>query len=77
MYSVHSHLRKTFNRDYDRPCLVLHIHDELLYEVPSKQFKKAAEIIKTTMESAVHLSVPFPVKLKTGMSWGEMEEFEI
>lgn len=57
-----------------RPKLVLHLHDELLYEVPDKQLKCAAKIVKKCMEEGVNLSVSFPVKLKAGPSWGQLKE---
>lgn len=56
------------------PRLVLHLHDELLYEVPSVHVRKAALILKRAMEQSVKLSISFPVKLKSGLSWGEMVE---
>lgn len=58
-----------------KPKLVLHLHDELLYEVPSKQLMNVAKIVKKCMEESVNLSIPFPVKLKTGPSWGQLKEF--
>lgn len=58
-----------------KPKLVLHLHDELLYEVPIEHLESAADIIKTSMESSVNLSVPFPVKLKSGCLWGALQEF--
>lgn len=59
----------------NKPQLVLQIHDELLYEVPEINIQSAANIIKTSMETSVELSVPFPVKVKMGKSWGEMTEY--
>lgn len=58
-----------------KPRLVLHLHDELLYEVPSECLQLVADIVKTTMETCINLSVPLPVKLKSGFSWGTLEEF--
>lgn len=60
-----------------KPKLVLHLHDELLYEVPSKQLMNVARIVKKCMEESVNLSIPFPVKLKTGPSWGQLKEFVV
>ena len=53
--------------------LVLQLHDELLYEVREGDLKEVTEIIKHEMENALELSVKFPVKLKTGPSWGKLE----
>ena len=61
------------------PCsggyLVLQLHDELMYEVAEKDLQTVAKIIKTEMENALQLSVVFPVKLKTGYSWGSLEPY--
>lgn len=57
-----------------KPKLVLHLHDELLYEVPNKYLTSVARIVKKSMEESVELSVPFPVKLKAGPSWGQLKE---
>lgn len=79
MVAVHENLNQYFkNYSPDEcPTLVLHIHDELLYEVPNKHLIKTAKIIKKSMETSVKLSVPFPVKLKSGKSWGEMYEMDL
>eukprot|EP00106_Octopus_bimaculoides_P021111 XP_014788553.1 PREDICTED: DNA polymerase theta-like [Octopus bimaculoides] len=68
-----------------RPCsflnqpsgayLLLQIHDELIYEVGLYDLRRAATIIQTQMESAMKLSVRLPVKLKSGPSWGKLDEY--
>lgn len=55
--------------------LVLHLHDELFYEVPEKKLKEAAKILIHSMQNCVKLTVPLLVKLKFGSNWGEMQEF--
>lgn len=57
--------------------LVLHLHDELLYEVPVASLESFVKILKKEMEDSVRLSIPFPVKIKTGSSWGQMTEFKL
>ncbi|XP_052859844.1 DNA polymerase theta [Anopheles cruzii] len=54
--------------------LVLHLHDELIFEVPRAQLPKVAKILRSSMENCVKLSVPLRVKLKSGDSWGTMRE---
>lgn len=72
-------ISRQFNSIYQttqlKPKLVLHLHDELLYEVPIKLVTNVAKIVKKCMEESVNLSIPFPVKLKRGPSWGQLEEF--
>uniref|UniRef100_A0A182RNF2 DNA polymerase theta n=1 Tax=Anopheles funestus TaxID=62324 RepID=A0A182RNF2_ANOFN len=54
--------------------LVLHMHDELIYEVPRTQLPKVAKILKSSMENCAKLSVPLRVKLKAGSSWGTLKD---
>ncbi|VEN52432.1 unnamed protein product [Callosobruchus maculatus] len=62
MITVQRDFRKAFDST-SIPKLVLQLHDELLYEVPSpdKHLRKAALILKKGMERSVRLSVPFPL----------------
>lgn len=54
--------------------LVLHLHDELLYEVPLQNVRPILKILKHSMENCIQLSIPLKVKLKTGQNWGELSE---
>lgn len=57
--------------------LVLHLHDELMYEVPADKSMKIARILKSSMENCAKLKVPLQVKLKAGSSWGNLEPLTI
>lgn len=52
--------------------LVLHLHDELMYEVPVDRVSNVAKILKSSMENCAQLKVPLKIKMKTGSSWGDM-----
>lgn len=54
--------------------LVMHLHDELFYEVNDKNWKDIVKILINSMENCVPLRVPLKVKVKQGLSWGEMIE---
>jgi len=56
--------------------LLLHIHDELLFEVEAGALPRVAAAVRGAMESAVALAVPLPVKLQVGCSWGELAEWK-
>lgn len=56
--------------------LVLQLHDELLYEVRERDLEGVAKIVQHEMENALELSVKFPVKIKTGSSWGRLKPFQ-
>ncbi|KAK3917923.1 DNA polymerase theta [Frankliniella fusca] len=65
------HIKKKDNCP-SAPQLVLHLHDELMYEVPIENVNQFCKLLKTGMETAIHLSVELPVKVKVGKSWGEL-----
>ncbi|MBI2600380.1 hypothetical protein HYW42_00335 [Candidatus Daviesbacteria bacterium] len=54
-------------------CMILQIHDELLFECNPKFVKETAKMVKDKMENALTLSVPVIVDLKVGKNWGEMK----
>jgi DNA polymerase theta len=54
--------------------LVLHLHDELFYEVSETHWKKAAGILIDSMQHCVSLNVPLLVKIKTGQNWGSLTD---
>uniref|UniRef100_A0A6P7GLT1 DNA polymerase theta n=1 Tax=Diabrotica virgifera virgifera TaxID=50390 RepID=A0A6P7GLT1_DIAVI len=74
MIKIEHDLQQMFHKAKNKPKMVLHLHDELIYEVPTKYLRKVAKVVKKNMENSVELSVPFPVKLKSGLCWGDMSE---
>lgn len=61
------------NNPMSRVLLVLHLHDELIYEVPVEKSSNVAKILRSSMENCAQLNVPLKVKLKAGRSWGNMK----
>ncbi|MCU0536368.1 MAG: DNA polymerase [Hydrococcus sp. Prado102] len=51
--------------------LLLQVHDELIFEVPSDEWEELQPQIKSTMENAVNLSVPLVVDVRAGKNWME------
>lgn len=56
--------------------LVLHLHDELLYEIPSDKCNQVMKILKSSMENCAKLLVPLKVKVKNGQCWATMKRIE-
>ncbi|VDQ08664.1 unnamed protein product [Trichobilharzia regenti] len=60
--------------------LVLHEHDELIYEVsPASSVKRFGLLIRQTMSNVgkqCNLSVPLPVKLKIGSNWSDLQQVD-
>ncbi|MDR3274632.1 MAG: DNA polymerase I [Endomicrobium sp.] len=57
-----------------KSLMLLQVHDDLLFEVPSVEAEKLVLIIKDKMENSVKLRIPVVVDIKTGKNWGEMQK---
>jgi len=53
--------------------MLLQVHDELIFEVPDEEMEEMHRLVPEVMSSAMELSVPLKVDIKTGKNWGEME----
>ena len=51
--------------------LLLQVHDELVFEMPNEEWQQLQPQIKSSMESAVDLSVPLLVEIHAGDNWME------
>ncbi len=63
-----------------RCSLVLHLHDELIYVVSPKSVAgKFCSLLRRELSSAgdqFAMTVPLPVKVKTGTRWSDLELIE-
>ena len=70
MVAIHRRLRKE--------CLsarmLLQIHDELIFEVPTDQLHHLAELVTEEMVGVYTLNVPLKVDIKAGPNWAATEE---
>ena len=59
--------------------LVLQIHDELIFEVSKENVDNAIKLIQPIMEDIprrLGISIPFPVRVESGKTWGTLVEHE-
>ena len=56
--------------------MLLQIHDELIFEVAAAQLPDVAKLVRKEMESALELSVPIEVTLKSGSNWYDVEMYD-
>lgn len=56
--------------------MLLQVHDELIFEVPSDLVDHVIPTIKATMEGVIPLSVPVLVDAEYGPAWGGMKSYE-
>ncbi len=51
--------------------LLLQVHDELVFEMPPDEWEALQSEIKSTMETAIKLTVPLVVEIRVGDNWME------
>ena len=69
MIAVHRRLR----REKLAAKMLLQIHDELIFEVPSNQFPYLARLVTEEMTSVQTLKVPLKVDVRAGPNWADAE----
>jgi DNA polymerase-1 len=52
--------------------MVLQVHDELLFEVPTQEKEEIAALVRTEMENVIHLNVPIVADLGFGPNWRDL-----
>ncbi|MDA1258023.1 MAG: DNA polymerase I [Chloroflexi bacterium] len=53
--------------------MIIQVHDELIFEVAPGELMEVQALASELMPSAMQLSVPLEVEIKTGPTWGDME----
>lgn len=66
-------LHREVNQQGLRSKMLLQVHDELIFEVPQEEMNIMQELVTRVMSTALTLSVPLKVDIKSGNNWGEME----
>jgi DNA polymerase-1 len=51
--------------------MILQVHDELIFEVPTAELEKLKHLVLYEMSNAVKLDVPLKVDAGTGNNWFE------
>ena len=67
MINVHGEMR----RRRLESAMLLTVHDELVFEVPSREQDEVAVLVREQMESVWELKVPLKVNIATGANWAE------
>jgi len=53
--------------------MLLQVHDELLFEVPSEELEEMRRLVPEIMSTALKLSIPLKVDIKSGQNWAELK----
>lgn len=51
--------------------MLLQVHDELVFEVPTAEKEALIAVVKPIMEKVTYLTVPLTVGIGTGPNWEE------
>jgi len=70
MIEVHKELKKIS----PKTKILLQVHDELVFEVPENELKKATKIIDEKMEKVHKFCVPLKVDIEVGDNWRDLEK---
>ena len=54
-----------------KSAMLLSVHDEIVFEVPSDELDEVRSLVKEIMESIWELKVPLKVNLAVGKNWAE------
>lgn len=64
-------------KKYPKVHMVLQVHDELVFEVPTGDVERFAKLAANIMENAYSLNVPLKAEAQYGKHWGESKEISI
>lgn len=53
--------------------MLLQIHDELVFEIPSEQLQATAQLVTDEMVGVMQLDVPLKVDVKSGLNWADLD----
>lgn len=66
-------VHRALQRQQLKARMVLHVHDEVLLEVPEPELLSVLQLVKQEMEQAYPLSVPLVVDVAHGRNWLEVK----
>ncbi len=66
-------LYQEMNRRQMKSKMLLQVHDELLFEVPTEELEEMCRLVPAMMSTALELSVPLKVDIKSGRNWAELK----
>ncbi len=66
-------LYREMQRRQSKSKILLQIHDDLLLEVPQEEFEEMSRLVPEIMSTAIKLSIPLKVDIKSGHNWGELK----
>ena len=65
------HVDETFRQKGLKSAMLLSVHDEIVFEVPSEELERVKRLVKNIMEGVWDLKVPLKVNVASGENWAE------
>jgi DNA polymerase-1 len=65
------HVDAAFGEKGLKSAMLLSVHDEIVFEVPSEELEPVKNLVKKTMEGIWDLKVPLKVNVVSGSNWAE------
>jgi DNA polymerase-1 len=65
------HVYQRLKRENLKTKMLLQVHDELIFSVPTEEKGRVGDIVKEEMENACHLAVPLLAEGGWGKNWLE------
>ncbi len=63
------HIQRRLDEENLKSKMILQVHDELVFEVPKDELEIMQKLVRTEMESAIHLDVPIKIDMGVGANW--------
>jgi len=67
------HIQQEMDQRGLKSRMILQVHDELLFEVPTGELEEMKGLVEEIMPQAMALSVPLKVETSVSKNWGEMK----
>jgi DNA polymerase-1 len=69
-------LHEALRQEFPDTNMILQVHDELVFDVPSGDLGRVSKLVQETMEHAAQLDVPLEVEMQVGRDWYDMSPIE-
>ena len=67
------HIDRRLTEEKFEAKMILQVHDELLFEVPTREREKLEKLVREEMEGVHKLAVPVVVEIGAGPNWRDLE----
>lgn len=65
-------IQNELNRNSLNSKMILQVHDELVFEIPTDEETTMRDLLKEIMPNALKISVPLKIDIKSGENWASM-----